>query len=408
MSSSLEPFLDPELLAIFTAPGVEAPERPHPGAPAPVPVLDDHGVGNRNAMEEAAQIMQGGADLGHPGYFAHMDPPTPSIAQIGALLAAATNQNLLHHDTGPTAQLVEAAVVDWFSPFVGMSGGHMVPGSSLANLTALWAARELRGVTRVVASAHAHLSIRKGANILGLDFEELPTARDHRLTAVPADLSDAALVLTAGTTAVGAVDDLAIGSPAWRHVDAAWAGPLRLSEQHRSLLEGIEAADSVAVSAHKWLYQPKESAFVLFAEDQAAHEALSFGGSYLAAPNVGLQGSHGFMALPLYLTVRAWGTIGLARRIDEDMGRAFRLAELVADHPELELWGPPRVGVVNWRPRGPDPTAVRAAMTDGFVSLTTIAGEVWFRSVAANPFADADVVVNSALAAVERVDHPAG
>jgi glutamate/tyrosine decarboxylase-like PLP-dependent enzyme len=79
------------------------------------------------------------------------------------------------------------------------------------------------------------------------------------------NLKRACLVLTAGTTSVGAVDPLdTIGQAAWTHVDAAWAGPLRLSERHAEVLAGIERADSVAISAHKWLFQPKESALILF------------------------------------------------------------------------------------------------------------------------------------------------
>lgn len=194
------------------------------------------------------------------------------------------------------------------------------------------------------------------------------------------------LVLTAGTVATGAIDPLEAGpGAAWRHVDAAWAGPLRLSG-HTGLLAGIEAADSVAVCAHKWLYQPKESALVLAADPDRAHDALSFGGGYLAAPNVGLLGSHANTALPLATTLLAWGRAGVAGRIDANMAVAERLADLIADliadAPELELWDGPVTGVVNWRPRRGDPAAVRAQMRDAWISLADIAGDSWFRSVA--------------------------
>src|SRR5207302_10116727 len=100
-----------------------------------------------------------------------------------------------------------------------------------------------------------------------------------------------ALVLTAGTVAAGAIDPLDAGAEAaWRHVDAAWAGPLRLSEQHAGLLHGIDSADSIAVSAHKWVFQPKECALVLFRNVESAHGALSFASCYLATLNVGLLG----------------------------------------------------------------------------------------------------------------------
>ncbi len=221
-----------------------------------------------------------------------------------------------------------------------------------------------------------------------------------RADLVPDDLSRSMVVFTAGTVATGAIDPLDAGAGvAWRHVDAAWAGPLRLSA-HAGLLAGIETADSVAVSAHKWLYQPKENALVLFADPDAAHEALSFAGSYLAAPNVGLLGSHGTAALPLAATLLAWGRQGVTGRIEADMATADLLARLVDQHPTLELWAPPVTGVVNWRPTGRDPPEVRERLSDAWVSLADIAGTRWLRSVAVNPLADPHHVIDRITAAL--------
>ena len=253
--------------------------------------LPENGLGSHAALEALAPAALGAArPFGHPGFFAHMDPPTPWVTWAAALWVASRNQNLLHLDTAPLARELEQRVVAWLAPFFGMNGGHLVPDSTLANLTALWAARELRGVTEVVTSEAAHISVRKSANLLGLEFRMVPVDAEDRL--VPdalGDLGHAALVLTAGTTMTGSIDPLDAGrSAAWRHLDAAWAGPLRLSRRHAALLDGVESMDSVAISAHKWLFQPKESALVLFGDTSTAHEALSFGSGYLAFPNVGL------------------------------------------------------------------------------------------------------------------------
>lgn len=289
-----------------------APGSPHidPDLVLDLPaVLPETGVGGRAALGRLAGPALGQVSrLDHPGFLAHMDPPTPWMTWAAAGWAAAVNQNLLHPDTSPAARQLEPLVIGWLAPAFGMGGGHLVPGSTVANLTALWAARELTGARRVVASAAAHVSIAKAAGILGLDLVQVPVDDRQRLRddLLPDDLSNAALVLTAGTVATGALDVLDAGhGAAWRHVDAAWAGPLRLS-RHAALLDGIAAADSVAVSTHKWLYQPKESALVLFADPDRAHAAVSFGSGYLAAPNVGLLGSHANTALPLAATLLAW------------------------------------------------------------------------------------------------------
>jgi L-2,4-diaminobutyrate decarboxylase len=357
------------------------------------------------ALEALAPAVLGpAARLGHPGYFGHMDPPTPWPSWAGSLWAASLNQNLLHHDAAPAARRLESSVVGWLTPFFGMDGGHLLPGSSLATLTALWAARELRDVNTVLASELAHLSVRKAAALLGLGMVELPAGRgDHRLRVSELDTSRAALVLTAGTVASGAIDPFdAYPDAAWRHVDAAWAGPLRLSERHACLLAGIERADSVGFSAHKWLFQPKECAAVMFRDSAAAHEAISYGGGYLAAPNVGLLGSHGASALPLALTLLAWGREGTARRIEGCMELSRRLAERVQAESRLELFGSPVTGVVLWRAVGVPAAEVQARLKGAFVSLTRVHGDTWLRSVAANPNADPDLVVGAVLEALSR------
>jgi L-2,4-diaminobutyrate decarboxylase len=367
------------------------------GAALDLPASLPHdGAGELPALERLAPAAIGGARrLGDPGFLAHMDPPTPWVAWAGAQWAAALNQNLLHPDSAPVARELEGRVVAWLAPFFGMSGGHLVPGSSVANLTALWAARELQRVEEVVASEAAHLSVRKAAALLGLRYRAAALDR-------PGDLSRAALVLTAGTTVTGAVEPLDAGAgAAWRHVDAAWAGPLRLSERHPGLLDGIETADSVAVSAHKWLFQPKESALVLFADAARAHEAISFGGGYLAVPNVGVLGSHGAAALPLAATLLAWGRAGIADRIDRCMAIAARLCELIEAETRLRLCSGPETGVVVWRPVADvDLDALRARMERGFVSIAEHEGERRLRSVSANPIADPELVVAEVLGAL--------
>jgi len=382
------------------------PGSPHVDPALPLDVGQDWptvGLGGLAALERLrGAALEQVSRLDHRGFFAHMDPPTPWVTWAAAMWAAATNQNLLHPDAAPAARQLEQLVVGWLAPMFGMSGGHLLPGSTLANLTALWAARDLTGARRVVCSTAAHLSIAKAARVLGLELVEVPVDAAQRLREdlLPDDLSDAIVVLIAGTVATGAVDPLgAAQGAAWRHVDAAWAGPLRLSS-HAQVLNGIEVVDSVAVSAHKWLYQPKDSALVLFRELQAAHEALSFGGNYLAAPNIGLLGSSGDRALPLAATLLAWGRQGLAARIDADMSLAEQLADLVLAEPELQLWRRPVTGVVTWRPRDHPAADVRARLQDAWVSTATLDGETWFRSVAANPRTQPEHVVHAVLRAV--------
>ncbi len=362
--------------------------------------MPERGIGASAAIDLLAPLILGGAaPLGAPTAFAHMDPPTPWITWAISLWNAALNQNLLHPATAPVARKIEEVVIAWLAPYFGMQGGHMTPGSTVANLTALWAGRECAGVAEVVAGEGAHLSIAKSAHLLGLRYRSAPSNALGALRpeALDGDMSRTALVLTAGGTSTGAIDPLALaGRAAWTHIDAAWAGPLRLSPQHAAKLDGIERADSVCLSAHKWLFQPKESGIVLFRDVRAAHAAVSFGGAYLAAPNVGVLGSHGAVAAPLLATLIAWGRAGVASRIEHCMKLADRFAAFVGNDPRLQLLAPPATGIIVWRPRDGAPVqALHDRLPPGSASLTAIAGEHWLRNVAANPNADVDALIAS-------------
>lgn len=382
-----------ELMATFASGG--GLQSRSPGVQL-APQLPEAGVGPDRSLAELAQPFLGGArSLDSPGFCAHMDPPTPWVSWAAALWAASRNQNLLHLDTAPAARDLEEAAIRWIAPYFGMGGGHLVPGSTVANLTALWAARELRGVTEVVASDAAHVSVRKSAHLLGLAYRPVRVDGLDRLDpGALGDLRRACLVLTAGTTVMGSLDPLDAGrDAAWRHLDAAWAGPLRFSDRHRDLLGGVESMDSVSLSAHKLMFQPKESAIVLFGDPDRANAALSFTASYLSAPNVGLLGSHGATALPLVATLLAWGRAGLAARIERCMDLARELDELVTADEVLERVAPPATGIVLWRPVQADVVAVRDRLRDAFVSLGLHQGEQWLRCVFANPLADPALLV---------------
>ncbi len=327
-----------------------------------------------------------------------MDPPPVPIAARLVGLNAQFNQNMLHREVSPFATEVEHRVIAWLAPHFGMTCGHLCAGSTLSNLTALWCARE-KGARVVVASADSHISIAKSAQILGLPFRAVPVDPLGRLDRTQLrDTSDAVVVLTAGTTGRGVIDSLMPVRCRWTHVDAAWSGPLRLT-RFGFRLDGIEHADSVAISAHKWLYQPKDSALVLF-KSPDAQEAISFGGGYLASANVGLQGSRSAAAIPLMATLMVLGKSGLASLIEKNISDAEALAARLAMEPRTQLKQHPETAVLNWRPVLKKSEDVLAKLT-GTSSRTKIDNVVWVRQVAANPHADVDRIWARIQAAIE-------
>lgn len=355
------------------------------------------GIGELKTLDLLAPHVLGrAARLDRSDVLAHMDPPTPWITWVAALWNASLNQNLLHPATSPFAIDAEKLVIEWLTPFFGMNGGHMCSGSTLANLTSLWAARDAVGIKRVVASKASHLSIKKSARILGLTYEEISTNSKGQIDSEQLkNISDACLVLTAGTTATGSIDSLKLaGQAKWTHVDAAWAGPLCLSPNHAHLLEGIEKADSVSVSAHKWFFQPKDSALVMFRDLKKANSAISFGGGYLTSSNIGVQGSRGAAAIPLLATLIAWGRDGLVQRIDRTMLMAAKLAEKLSNKKRVALWALPTTGVTVFRPLTCSTDELQKRLPEGMFSTCILDDENWLRSVAANPLADIDEIIS--------------
>ena len=383
---------------------------PLPGAPAAASwpsELPEDGIGGAAALERLAPAVLGGAArLGHPGYFAHMDPPTPWPAWAGALWAAALNQNLLHPESAPVARDLERAVVGWLAPAFGMDGGHLLPGSSLANLTALWAARELRGVTVVAASELAHLSVRKAADLLGLELVELPAGRDdHRLRVTELDIKPRRAGAHRGHRRLRRGRPArCVRDAAWRHVDAAWAGPLRLSERHaEALLTPAWSAPTRSASGAQ-VAIPAEGVRRGDVPRQRRRPRGALLRRWLpGGAERGLLGSHGASALPLALTLLAWGR--RERPPHRALHGAFAAARRAggARRPTRAVRRAPATGVVLWRPARRSRPPKSRRLDGAFVSLSTVHGETWLRSVAANPNADPDLVVDAVLAALAQL-----
>ena len=132
---------------------------------------------------------------------------------------------------------------------------------------------------------------------------------------------------------------------------------------------------------------------------------MSFGGGYLAAATVGVNGTQAASCIPLVATLMSWGEDGLTRRLEGDVMKADELANLVEADERFELFARSKTGIVCWRPTADvDVRELRdAAASEVWISTTLIDGDVWLRSVAANPSADPEAlfaVVSRALEAV--------
>jgi aromatic-L-amino-acid/L-tryptophan decarboxylase len=345
-----------------------------------------------------AVLVEHGTFIGHPRFLAYIVGSGTAPAAVADLLAAGLAPNVGGWLVGPAATEIERALCVWLARQLGLpaaAGGLVVTGGAIGNLVGLKLARDRlggdavrehgveRGGLAVYASAEAHDTVARAADILGLGstaVRSVPVDDALRLRVdalnelVARDQASGvrplAVVGTAGTTGTGSIDplpalaELCVREGAWFHVDAAYGGPAVLAPDLRDLLEGIEHADSITVDAHKWLYTPTSAGIVIVRDERHLAESFSVDASYVyedrertgRGMNTGFMGpafSRSFDALKIWLTLLAFGRDAVARRISHDAALARWLGARVAAHPDFELAAPVSLSICcfRYRPR---------------------------------------------------------
>jgi glutamate/tyrosine decarboxylase-like PLP-dependent enzyme len=379
----------------------------------------------------------------HPRFFAFIPGPVSPVSVVGDLLTAAHNPHAGSwlESSGPSA--VERDLIAWLAGRLGLpesAGGLFVSGGSMANLTALVAARDARlspeertlGVCYV--SDQTHSSVAKGLRIIGFldrQIRKLPVDANFRLdanalaAAVAEDkargLIPFAVVASAGTTNTGAIDplariaDICAAEDLWMHVDGAYGASLALSETHRHRLAGIERADSISWDAHKWLFQTYGCGMVFVRDRARLTQCFSTRPEYLEDADVdgeavnfwdlGPELTRPARGLKLWLTLQTLGVGGIARAIDHGFALAERAEAEIRTLADWRIVSPANLAIVNFRfaPEGLDAEATdrlntaiaEASLADGFCAVLTtrLMGRTVLRICAINPeTTEADIV----------------
>jgi len=316
-------------------------------------------------------VMEGAYNPGHPGALAHLDPPALGASIVAELICAGLNNNLLAEELSPSLTRLERSLMAWLAERLGLpagSGGVPASGGSLSNLMALVTARAAADLATcsdavVLASREAHVSIGKALAVMGLPSDALRSipvtsdgamdvlALDEALTQLrQSEVPVLAVVATAGTTVLGAVDpisaiaDLCTRHDVWLHVDGAIGAVFALSEDHRHRLPGLDRADSITMNPQKVLGITKTSSLLLLAKPQALEAAFGTGLPYMEPSwsgghggESGLQGSRPAEVLKLWLGLRQLGLNGIDTVLDGAISRRRQLQGLLSDIPGLCL-----------------------------------------------------------------------
>lgn len=342
---------------------------------------------------------------------------------MGDFLAAASNKYSGFASAAPGAVRIENATCDWLAKVIGFpegSAGTLTTGGSMANLTAVVAARDARdpeGGGAVYVTKFAHYCIEKALHIAGrgrAPRRVIETDERHRMradslaAAIEQDLSNGVrpwlVVASAGTVDTGAVDpldsiaDICARHGVWMHVDGAYGGLFMLCEEGRSALAGIERADTVALDPHKTLFLPYGTGAVVARDGNHLLGAFSATADYIrplgesevgpSPADLGPELTRHFRALRLWLPLQLAGVAAFRAAQSEKIRLARYFHARLRETGNWEVAAPPDLSVVAFRYRPPsgDPNAfndglLRRLQEEGrvFLSGTRIEGIAWLR-----------------------------
>ncbi|MFI1361208.1 pyridoxal phosphate-dependent decarboxylase family protein [Streptomyces sp. NPDC020898] len=348
------------------------PYQPHPS----LQVDDDRFAA---AFEEFTGRLKDNYPFFHPSYVGQMLKPPHPAAVVGYLTAMLINPNNHALDGGPATARMEREAVAQLAAMFGYDThlGHLTTSGTIANLEALFVARELHPGRGVAYSEEAHYTHGRMCRVLGVEGHTVPTDDKGRMDLdVLEDLLRGGrvgtVVMTAGTTGLGAVDQiheallLTERYDVRIHVDAAYGGFFTLlagAEGPEGLApepwRAIARCDSIVVDPHKHGLQPYGCGAVLFRDPEVGRFYLHdspytyFTSSELHLGEISLECSRaGASAAALWLTFQLLPPTpeGLGQVLAAGRRAAVKWAELIAASDHLELYQQPELDIVGYFP----------------------------------------------------------
>ncbi|MFE9064498.1 pyridoxal phosphate-dependent decarboxylase family protein [Streptomyces violaceusniger] len=331
------------------------------------------------AFEVFTERLKDNYPFFHPRYAGQMLKPPHPAAVVGYLTAMLINPNNHALDGGPATADMEREAVQQLATMFGYDThlGHLTTSGTIANLEALFVARELHPGKGVAYSTEAHYTHGRMCGVLGVEGHPVPIDDLGRmdLDALEELLrtgSVGTVVLTAGTTGFGAVEPIHEALALRErygvriHVDAAYGGFFTLlagAEGPEGLPEepwrAIAEADSIVVDPHKHGLQPYGCGAVLFRDPSVGRFYLHdspytyFTSEELHLGEISLECSRaGAAAAALWLTFQLIPPTreGLGQSLAAGRRAALRWAELIENSEHLELYQPPELDIVSYFP----------------------------------------------------------
>lgn len=339
-------------------------------------VSGEDGIGA--VLHRVAERMRDNLPYFHPLYVGQMLKPPHPVARLAYALSQWINPNNHALDGGRASSHMEKEAVAALAAMFGWEShlGHLTSGGTMANLEALWIAREVDPGGAVVASEQAHYTHSRIGAVLGMDVETIPVDRHGRMDvdALGARLAQGGVgtvVATIGTTATGVVDPLpAVLDLRERHgfrihADAAYGGYFglagNLGPEARAAYDRLGEADSIVVDPHKHGLQPYGCGCVLFRDPSVGrHYRHSSPYTYFTSDELHLGEISLECSRAGASAVALWATQELLPLVPDgefarDLGRcraaALALHERLVADDRFVTPSPPELDIVTWSVR---------------------------------------------------------
>jgi L-2,4-diaminobutyrate decarboxylase len=376
--------LDYSLIRLRTDPPLDGPKTAQELYDLAGNTITAKGLGGHETLKLFKEVLAIACiSTDHPRYLAFIPSAPSEYANLFDLVVGASALYAGSWLEGAGAVFAENQALKWISDLAGMpksAGGVFVQGGTIGNLSALVTARHVfrekrKDVTRWVlaASADSHSSIKSAAQVMDVELLLIKPDKDGVLQgdtcAFVIDKYHSenpthqvfALVATAGTTNLGIIDNLesiaacAKSRGIWFHVDGAYGLAALCAPSVRPLFNGVEAADSLIVDPHKWLFAPFDACALIYRNPELAKQAHLQKAAYLETldeddewnpSDYAIHLTRRARGLPFWFSLAAHGTDEYAKAMERTMDVAKDAAEQVRNHPNLKLVIEPSLSIV--------------------------------------------------------------
>lgn len=339
--------------------------------------LEDEAIDEELHLQKLKELVLASTRTSTNGFFNQLYGGRNPIAVLGELLSVMLNNSMYTYKAAGVQVGVEKAIIRKVCDIVGWdenADGTFPSGGSLSNFMSMVMARDayaknarFEGVSlkmTVYTSVESHYSIPKNAAFAGVGRNNVRMIPTNEQGQMDMQALEAAIIkdkiegflpvmvnVTAGTTVLGTFDNVELAADVcekhdlWLHVDGAYSGAVIFSDKYKSLVKGLERADSFSFNAHKMINTPMTTSIIVVKNKKHLYDSFSVSADYLFQTEdeefnpgqTSLQCGRRNDALKFWTYWKRVGTKGLERLVDHEFALADTARNYIKNHPDYQL-----------------------------------------------------------------------